>query len=75
MHPLNIEADKSRHVVIDFTNHRNERKEYTILPHSVFFSKSKFHPIPCWLLEATDVNRNVVRHFAMDQIHSWKVAP
>ena len=72
MHPVNIDADKDRHVVIDFTNHRGERKTYTILPHSLLFNKSVYHPTPCWLIEATDVHRNVVRHFAMDQIHSWK---
>lgn len=74
MHPANIVEDRDRVVCIDYTNYRNERRQYLIIPHSMTFGRTPFHPgDDQWLLIATDVDRNVVRTFAMLNIHSWRL--
>lgn len=74
MHPDNIEVDRPRFVEISYTNYRGEHRRYQILPHNIWYGKNEYHPIPQWMLNATDVNRNVVRDFAMKDIADWKVA-
>lgn len=62
-------------VVIDYTNHRGERAERTIVPRVVWFGMTRWHPdIPQWLLDAIDVDKQEDRTFAMKDIHSWRPA-
>lgn len=60
-------------VKIDYTNFRGERKTYTILPKpgSLRFASNAWHPEPQWIIEAADLERDVERHFAVKDIHSW----
>jgi hypothetical protein len=71
MHPDNIVDDADRIVVIEYTNYRQERKSYRVIPHSISFGRTEWHPQPQWMLAATDVDRNVHRTFAMANVHSW----
>ena len=72
MHITNILEDWCRVVEIVYTNYKGELKRYRIIPHAIKFGKTEFHPIEQWLMEATDVERNVMRTFSMQTIHSWK---
>ena len=72
MHPTNLVEDRARQVVIDYTNHESVRRERTIIPHQISFNRTPYHPDPQWIMEATDVERNVVRRFAMKDVHSWR---
>lgn len=63
---------KENIVIIDYTNHRGERREREIIPIEIVFGGSKWHSEPQWLLRATDCEKNEERHFAMKDIHSWK---
>jgi predicted DNA-binding transcriptional regulator YafY len=58
-------------VRIDYTNWRGERSIRTVVPIDIVFESNEFHPNPQWLLLAMDVDKNVVRKFAMADIHSW----
>ncbi len=61
------------HIVsIDYTNHRGERHERRIVPRSMRFASTPWHPEPQWLLDAMDVEKNVERSFAMKDIHAWR---
>jgi predicted DNA-binding transcriptional regulator YafY len=61
-------------VQIDYTNYRGERKEYRIKPGRIFFGHTDYHPEAQWLLEATDLDRQVPRTFAMKDVHGWRPA-
>lgn len=61
-------------VEIDYTNWRGERALRKIVPLSVRFENTEWHPDTQWLLEAVDLERGAVRTFAMRDIHSWKPA-
>jgi hypothetical protein len=74
MHPANLEADADRIVTIVYTNHEGYVKRYRIIPHSVKFGRTQYYPVEQWLIEATDVDRNVHRTFAMQHIHKWLIA-
>lgn len=73
MHPTNLLEDAARIVTIKYTNYRGEHKTYRVIPHAIHFGKSEFHDGIQWFLNATDVDRNVLRNFAMKDIASWKL--
>lgn len=58
-------------VVIDYTNYRGERGFRRVLPLRWEFSETEWHPGKQWIMWARDVDKGVVRAFAMDCIHSW----
>jgi hypothetical protein len=39
---------------------------------SARLSQSREHPEPQWILDAWDVEKGVIRSFAMRDIHSWE---
>lgn len=73
MTPQAIADDQPRWVRIIYTNYKGERRTYTIIPHQVTFGNNEWHTTEQWLLSATDIDRNVVRQFAMKDISTWEV--
>lgn len=73
---LFTEADhpypRERVVRLDYTNHRGERRVRLVLPLSVYFGTTTWHPEPCWLLRAVDVEKGEGRDFALARVHGWK---
>jgi predicted DNA-binding transcriptional regulator YafY len=69
-----MKVDEKLLVVIDYTNHRGERKRRTILPLFVHWGKNEWHREEQYLLHAFDVEINAHRDFAMKDIHKW-IAP
>jgi predicted DNA-binding transcriptional regulator YafY len=61
-------------VIIDYTNHRGERRERVIRPQSIMYCRSLFHEGEQWLLHAIDMEKMEQRSFAMKDIHSWRPA-
>lgn len=64
--------DDAGEVVIDYTNWRCERGERVIRPVRLWWGQTRYHPNSQFLLTALDVERNVLRDFAMADIHSWR---
>lgn len=60
-------------VFIVYRNHRGEVSERKILPRSLRFGVSLWHPEPQWFLEADDVNKAADRTFALKDILQWRV--
>jgi predicted DNA-binding transcriptional regulator YafY len=58
-------------VILDYTNHKGERRERWVIPHRLYWGSTEYHPEPQWLLEAFDVEKQAIRTFAMDDVHSW----
>ncbi len=65
-------SSNKKEVCIDYTNYRGERTWRRILPLSLSFENSEWHPNAQWILEAVDVDRGVVRGFAFTSIHGWR---
>jgi predicted DNA-binding transcriptional regulator YafY len=59
-------------VVIGYTNHRGQHAERNILPVSIEFGSTQWHPEPQWILVALDMDKRADRHFAMKDITSWR---
>jgi predicted DNA-binding transcriptional regulator YafY len=61
-------------VVIDYTNHRGERRERMIIPHagSLRFAETPDHTPAQWVFNATDVEKGATRTFALANVHSWR---
>lgn len=59
-------------VLIDYTNWRGERRWRRIVPQSVQFENSEWHPETQWILHAVDIEEGAAREFAMKDIHAWK---
>ena len=69
------EVEKLRLVEIDYTNYRGVREKRIVLPLVIEFMSSEWHPKPQWCLRAYCTQREAVRTFAMESIHSWGFAP
>ncbi len=67
------EAKIDRQTVIEYKNHRGVTSIRTILPESIFWGSSEWHPQPQWLLNAYDVDKKAYRWFAMRDIKGWDV--
>ncbi|WP_420421086.1 hypothetical protein [Simkania sp.] len=58
-------------VVILYRNWQGEIANRRILPKSVYYGSSQWHPKQQWLLIADDLEKNAERHFALKDILSW----
>jgi predicted DNA-binding transcriptional regulator YafY len=50
---------------IYYRNHRGELATRRILPQRMWFGSTKWHPEPQWLLDAHDLDKGVLRSFAL----------
>jgi len=50
---------------IHYRNHRGELATRRILPQRMWFGSTKWHPEPQWLLDAHDLDKGVLRSFAL----------
>lgn len=58
-------------VLIDYTNHRGERRQRQIRPKAMRFGSTAWHHQDQWLLDAHDLEKHEERTFALKDIHSW----
>lgn len=63
-----------QHVIIRYTNWREETEERKVKPLELYFGTHDKHPEPQWILRAFCEARGAERHFAMLRISSWKAA-
>lgn len=59
-------------ITIDYTNHRGERGRRRITPLTLTFGSNQYHPEMQWILRAFDEDKQVLRTFAMKNVHSWE---
>lgn len=67
----NPEDIAPRIVRILYTNYRDETGVRTILPQRIWFGATPWHPEPQWLLDALDMDKGVMRSFALADVKSW----
>lgn len=61
-------------VVIDYCNHRGERRERLVRPTWLYFGSTEWHHEEQWLLVAYDFEKRAVRTFAMKDVRGWHPA-
>jgi len=59
-------------VEIKYTNWKGKTSYRTIKPIELIFDSNQYHPKPCYLLRAFDIDKDDERTFAVQNIHSWK---
>jgi len=55
-----------------YTNYRGETSVRKVLPIKIWFGKTDWHPEPQWLMDATDIEKNELRNFAIKDIKEWR---
>ncbi len=60
-----------RVVVIDYTNHRGQRRKRRVHPLDLVFGANEWHADEQWQLLAHDIEKDADRYFAMANIHAW----
>ncbi len=65
-------TDLNAAIEILYTNYRGETARRKIVPSSIWFGATEWHPAKQWLLEAFDVEKQATRTFAMHDIQEWK---
>lgn len=63
--------DAAQLVVILYTNYRGETARRKIIPSSIWFGSTEYHPKAQWLLEAYDVEKGADRTFAIADVAEW----
>lgn len=61
---LNLQINKEPLIVV-YTNWRSETSQRKLLPMSVWYGTTEYHKTPQWFMKAKDVNKDVVRDFAI----------
>lgn len=66
------EVTRERVVVIYYQNYEGKTAWRAILPrYAGFMAVEPWHPKPCWMWHATDIEKNSTRTFPMDDIAAW----
>jgi hypothetical protein len=60
-------------LIVVYRNYRGEVDEREIVPMSVRYGSTEWHPTPQWLMLAWDVKKGALREFAMDDMAGRKV--
>ena len=63
--------EDEQEVKIVYTNWKGETSIRRIIPQKISFGNNEWHKIPQWLLEAYDLDKKDVRHFALKDIRAW----
>lgn len=64
-------TDDPKQLRIEYTNWRGETAVRTIVPISLRFGSTQWHPEAQWLLKARDVEKGEEREFALTDIKQW----
>jgi predicted DNA-binding transcriptional regulator YafY len=59
-------------VSIFYRNWRGEVAWRKIVPASIYFGSTEWHPQPQWFLKALDVEKQAERDFAIKDIINWQ---
>jgi hypothetical protein len=63
---------ESREVSILYKNWKGEVAWRRIVPLSINFESSQWHPVPQWIMRALDIDKEAERSFAIVDIQNWK---
>lgn len=61
--------------VIDYTNHRGERRRRRVWPLDLVYGANEWHADELWQMLGTDLDKRQDRYFVMRNIHAWEEEP
>jgi hypothetical protein len=67
-----VNLPSSREVSILYRNWKGEVAWRRIVPLSISFESSQWHPVPQWIMRALDIDKEAERSFAIADIQNWK---
>lgn len=59
---------ENRQLSFIYKNWRGESSQRNVMPLTIWFGVTEWHPRPQWFLRATDLDKNESRDFAMQDI-------
>lgn len=59
-------------IEILYTNYRGETGRRKVIPSSLRYGSTEYHPEPQWLMDAFDIEKQAERTFALLDIQEWK---
>ncbi len=62
----------NRAVKVIYTNWRGETAERSIIPVSISWGTTEWHPQEQWLLKVWDIERQAYRDYALKDIKEWR---
>ena len=65
--------EENKIVKILYTNWQGETRYRKIIPISVEFKSTTWHPEKQWILNALDIEKKAERGFAMKDIKEWNI--
>lgn len=68
----NVGVDTATAIEILYTNYRGETSRRRVVPSSLRYGSTEYHPEPQWLLDAFDLEKRAERTFAMRDVQEWK---
>lgn len=66
-----LDEPNPKTITIRYTNYRGETAFRRIIPKSIRFGTTPWHPREQWLLDAFDLDKNAERFFALEDILEW----
>ena len=64
----------TRRITFDYMNWRGKLEARTVAPTDVWFGSTEWHPEPQWFMNAVDIEKNVMRDFAMRDMKEVRYA-
>lgn len=68
-----MEFSDNQRVIILYTNWKGDTSYRNIVPKSVEFKSTEWHPEEQWILNAFDVDKQADRGFALKDIKEWSI--
>ncbi|MBR1654200.1 MAG: hypothetical protein IJ690_04540 [Clostridia bacterium] len=68
-----MEFSDNQRVIILYSNWKGDTSYRNIVPKSVEFKSTEWHPEEQWILNAFDVDKQADRAFALKDIKEWSV--
>ena len=71
--PQNPIAGNAQPFKVRYKNWRGEVAVRTIIPQRVYWGSTEWHPQEQWLIEVLEVDKSILRVFAMVDVQEWFV--
>lgn len=72
---IDVRPRNPEEVCFEYTNYRGVTATRRVIPITILFGSSQYHPHPQWLLRAMCMERGAVRDFALRDITNWRLPP
>ena len=65
---MNVKSDTNHPLCFEYKNWQNQTAIRRVNPIQIWYGKTEFHPTDQWFIKATDLDKQVERDFAVNDI-------